>query len=197
MDPARRTSLIFGLFFAGTFVFSIPALLFYDPLLNDADYILGSGGETRISMGALFESCSPSATSQRQSSSFRSPVPVSRDTAPRPRARRRHRGSQHGGAVACRVPRLDVPDRGQALRWLRQRTPAWVSDVAIWTRPSPHGTPGSSWRAGRFRWSCAGSVRRTRAPERGVGRLSVCWRVVRQRFEGRALVREAARVCSP
>jgi hypothetical protein len=55
MDPARKTSLIFGLFFAGTFIFSIPALLFYDPILNDADYILSGGFETRISMGALFE----------------------------------------------------------------------------------------------------------------------------------------------
>jgi hypothetical protein len=55
MDPARKTSLIFGLFFAGTFIFSIPALLFYDPVLNDVNYILGEGFDTRISMGALFE----------------------------------------------------------------------------------------------------------------------------------------------
>lgn len=55
MNPLRRTSLIFGLFFAGTFIFSIPALLFYDPVLNNDDYILGGGWDTRISMGALFE----------------------------------------------------------------------------------------------------------------------------------------------
>jgi hypothetical protein len=55
MNPARKTSLIFGLFFAGTFIFSIPALFFYDPVLNHADYILGEGFDTRISMGALFE----------------------------------------------------------------------------------------------------------------------------------------------
>jgi hypothetical protein len=55
MHPARKTSLIFGLFFAGTFVFSIPALFFYDPLLHDASYILGGGFDTRISTGALFE----------------------------------------------------------------------------------------------------------------------------------------------
>jgi len=55
MDPARRTSLIFGLFFAGTFAFSIPALFFYAPLLQNADYILSGGFETRITMGALFE----------------------------------------------------------------------------------------------------------------------------------------------
>lgn len=55
MHPARKTSLIFGLFFAGTFVFSIPALFFYDPVLHDPGYILGGGFDTRVSMGALFE----------------------------------------------------------------------------------------------------------------------------------------------
>ena len=55
MNPARKTSLVFGLFFAGTFVFSIPALLFYDPILHDADYILGNGFDTRITTGVFFE----------------------------------------------------------------------------------------------------------------------------------------------
>ena len=55
MPPERKTSLLFGLFFAGTFVFSIPALFFYDSLLHDAEYILGGGFDTRVSMGALFE----------------------------------------------------------------------------------------------------------------------------------------------
>jgi hypothetical protein len=55
MDQGRKTSLIFGLFFAGTFIFSIPALFFYDPVLHDAGYILGGGFDTRISTGALFE----------------------------------------------------------------------------------------------------------------------------------------------
>ena len=55
MNSTRKTSLIFGLFFAGTFVFSIPALFFYDPVLKDAAYILGGGFDTRISVGALLE----------------------------------------------------------------------------------------------------------------------------------------------
>jgi hypothetical protein len=55
MSSERKTSLVFGLFFAGTFIFSIPALLFYEPVLKDAGYILGRGFETRIAMGALFE----------------------------------------------------------------------------------------------------------------------------------------------
>ena len=55
MTAARRTSLIFGLFFAGTFIFSIPALLFYNPVLRNAGYVLGGGFDTRISTGALLE----------------------------------------------------------------------------------------------------------------------------------------------
>jgi hypothetical protein len=55
MEAAQRTARIAGLWFIGTFVFSIPVLLFYDSVLNDADYILGSGFDTRISMGALLE----------------------------------------------------------------------------------------------------------------------------------------------
>ena len=38
-----------------TFVFSIPALFLYAPILDHPDYILGAGADTRISLGALFE----------------------------------------------------------------------------------------------------------------------------------------------
>ena len=55
MNPSRRTALIAGLWFAGTFVFSIPAGLLYDPILTDAGYILGAGADTRIQLGALLE----------------------------------------------------------------------------------------------------------------------------------------------
>jgi hypothetical protein len=55
MHSDRKTSLTFGLFFAGTFIFSIPALFFYDPILHNVDYVLGGGFDTRISVGALFE----------------------------------------------------------------------------------------------------------------------------------------------
>jgi Domain of unknown function (DUF4386) len=34
---------------------SIAALLLYDPVLNDADYILGDGADTRVQLGALCE----------------------------------------------------------------------------------------------------------------------------------------------
>ena len=55
MSPARRTAFIAGLWFIGTFVFSIPAALLYDPVLSDADYILGQGADTQVAVGAFLE----------------------------------------------------------------------------------------------------------------------------------------------
>jgi Na+/melibiose symporter-like transporter len=55
MSPSRRTALIAGIWFALTFITSIPALLLYDPILNDTNYILGDGADTRIELGALLE----------------------------------------------------------------------------------------------------------------------------------------------
>src|SRR5919106_2138757 len=55
MEALQKPGRIAGLWFIGTFVFSIPALLLYDPVLNDADYIFGDGLDARISLGALLE----------------------------------------------------------------------------------------------------------------------------------------------
>jgi hypothetical protein len=44
-----------GAWFLGTFVFSIPAFWFYDPLLNHSSYVVGSGHDTRVGVGALLE----------------------------------------------------------------------------------------------------------------------------------------------
>ncbi|HEY7280685.1 MAG TPA: DUF4386 domain-containing protein [Actinomycetota bacterium] len=54
MDPERRRSLIFGLFFMGTFVFSIPAVLIYGPVFK-AHYVIGPGADHRVAIAALFE----------------------------------------------------------------------------------------------------------------------------------------------
>ena len=51
----QRRARVFGVIFALTFAFSIPALILYDPVLNDTGYILGSGSETQIQLGALLE----------------------------------------------------------------------------------------------------------------------------------------------
>ena len=39
------------------FVFSIPAFWFYDPVLDHAQYIVGSDRDTRVAFGALLEIC--------------------------------------------------------------------------------------------------------------------------------------------
>ena len=51
----QRRARIFGVLFALTFITAIAALLLYDPVLNDADYILGDGADTRVQLGALCE----------------------------------------------------------------------------------------------------------------------------------------------
>jgi len=44
-----------GAWFLATFVFSIPALYFYDPVPHQANYILGSGSDPRVAFGAVLE----------------------------------------------------------------------------------------------------------------------------------------------
>jgi hypothetical protein len=51
----RRTARLAGVFFVITFLTSIPALLLYDPVLNDAGYILGTGADLRVQFGAFLE----------------------------------------------------------------------------------------------------------------------------------------------
>ena len=55
MNFQRKTALVAGVFFVITFVTSIRALLLYEPLLDHADYILGPGADTRISVAAFLE----------------------------------------------------------------------------------------------------------------------------------------------
>jgi hypothetical protein len=51
----QQRARIFGVLFGLTFVTAIAGLLLYDPVLNDADYILGNGADTRVQLGALSE----------------------------------------------------------------------------------------------------------------------------------------------
>jgi hypothetical protein len=57
MNPTRKIALVTGILFIITFVTSIPAaFIFYHPLLSDpAKYMAGSGGDWRVSLGALLE----------------------------------------------------------------------------------------------------------------------------------------------
>ena len=52
---AQRLAHIAGWWFAVTFVTSIAGLLLYGPVLNDADFVLGAGDDTRVTLGALCE----------------------------------------------------------------------------------------------------------------------------------------------
>jgi hypothetical protein len=54
-DEDRKTAFTVGILFIITIVASIPALLLYDPVLNDADYVLGAGADMRIRVGAFLE----------------------------------------------------------------------------------------------------------------------------------------------
>jgi hypothetical protein len=56
MSFTRKVSLITGVAFLITFAASIPAAFyFYTPVLDNADYILGAGADTRIGWGAVLE----------------------------------------------------------------------------------------------------------------------------------------------
>ena len=55
MDPTRKAALVAGLFYIATFVFSIPALGLYDGVLNDRNFVLGSGSAQGVLWGGLIE----------------------------------------------------------------------------------------------------------------------------------------------
>lgn len=51
----QKRARIVGVLFVLTFITAIGALLLYDPVLNNADYVLGGGSETRVRLGAYLE----------------------------------------------------------------------------------------------------------------------------------------------
>ena len=54
--PLRGTARIAGVLYLITIVFSIPAqFVMYDPVFSDADYVLGTGADTRVLWGGLLE----------------------------------------------------------------------------------------------------------------------------------------------
>ena len=56
MNPERRTASLAGWLFIVTFVASIPAyFICYKPLLDHPNYIVGSGADGRIALGAFLE----------------------------------------------------------------------------------------------------------------------------------------------
>ncbi len=55
MSSSRKTAIVAGVLFLITFVTSIAAVLLYRPVLHDANYIVGTGADTRVTFGAFFE----------------------------------------------------------------------------------------------------------------------------------------------
>ncbi len=56
MDPLRRTAYVVGVLFVITYITSIAAkFAFYPPFLDNADYIVSGGEDTRVLWGAFFE----------------------------------------------------------------------------------------------------------------------------------------------
>jgi uncharacterized protein DUF4386 len=51
----QTVARVTGVLFLVTFVTSIPALLLYDPVLNDTTYITGPGADDRVFLGAILE----------------------------------------------------------------------------------------------------------------------------------------------
>ena len=52
--PSRRVARIAGIFMVITFI-SIPALPLYDQVLHHTNFVVGTGGDARVYLGALFE----------------------------------------------------------------------------------------------------------------------------------------------
>ena len=56
MSSTRKIALVTGVFFVITFITSIPALVLYGPVLNNAHYIVvGADADTRVLWGAFLE----------------------------------------------------------------------------------------------------------------------------------------------
>jgi hypothetical protein len=55
MGSTRKTALVAGLFYLITFAASIPAVFLLGPVLNNADYIVSSGADTRVLWGCLLD----------------------------------------------------------------------------------------------------------------------------------------------
>lgn len=55
ISAVRRTAIVAGVFFLGTEITSIPALLLYQPVLRDGNYVTGSDADNRVVLGGFLE----------------------------------------------------------------------------------------------------------------------------------------------
>jgi hypothetical protein len=55
MNSTRTTAVVTGVFFLITEIAAIAGLVLYQPVLNDANYIIGAGADSRVLMGGVAE----------------------------------------------------------------------------------------------------------------------------------------------
>ena len=55
MNSTRKIAFVAGVFFIVAAIAAIGGLVLYDPVLNRPDYIVSSGADTRVFLGAFFE----------------------------------------------------------------------------------------------------------------------------------------------
>ncbi len=55
MSSTRKIAVVTGVFFLITEIAAIGGLILIGPVLNGADYVVGSGADTRVFLGAFFE----------------------------------------------------------------------------------------------------------------------------------------------
>jgi Domain of unknown function (DUF4386) len=55
MDKLRRTAFFAGMFYLITFIASLPGLVLLEPVLTDADYIVGPGADGQVILGGVLE----------------------------------------------------------------------------------------------------------------------------------------------
>src|SRR4051812_28192110 len=55
LDPARKTALVAGTFYLITFVASIAAVFLLAPVLDDNQYVISSGADTRVLWGCFLD----------------------------------------------------------------------------------------------------------------------------------------------
>jgi len=53
LSSHRKISLVTGLVFIITIIASIPALILFGPVLNDPNYVTGSGADTRVFLAQM------------------------------------------------------------------------------------------------------------------------------------------------
>jgi hypothetical protein len=54
-DAWRKLAFVGGVLYLMTFIFSIPAVFLYGPVLSDPGYILNAGADSQVLLGALFD----------------------------------------------------------------------------------------------------------------------------------------------